>query len=125
MGVYDEEIQMVLDDVEEFGQSVTWRQISNGSPVDSSKPWNVGSSVNTDNTVNILFIINDLVNKQTQKYDSDINKSGNLNGVMGKTSFTPDLKDVVIRNGKELNLSSISEISPNGEIIAYRLEFKT
>ena len=50
--------------------------------------------------------------------------TGSVMGLMGAVNFEPSLKDVVIRDGKELRLENIDVLSPNGKTILYTVVFK-
>lgn len=125
MGVYDRQIKRAQAQIAKKGQLVTWRQVTNGVPADSSKPWKPSASVTTDNSVSIVFLPLDL---QTRKYLSYLTgtevPSGSFAGLMGAVGFTPAIKDVVIRNGKELTVRNFDVIEPSGEPILYILEFE-
>lgn len=124
MGVYDRQIANAKRQIAEKGQSVTWRVQSNGAPVDSSKPWKPSAGTPDDKTVKIVFLPLDL---QTRKFLSYLKgtevPTGSLGGLMGAVDFEPKLKDVVIRDGKELVIRNFDLIAPNGEPILYILEF--
>lgn len=51
-------------------------------------------------------------------------QNGSVMGYMGAVNFEPSLKDVVIRDGKELRLENIDVLSPNGQTILYTVVFK-
>lgn len=54
--------------------------------------------------------------------NSDI-PSGSIMGLMAKQSFTPKLKDYIIRNGEKLSLVMCDPISPNSDDIMYIMAF--
>ena len=53
---YQDDIDFVRQEIEDSGEAVTWRQISDGAPADSAKPWEPGAAVETDNPVFITFL---------------------------------------------------------------------
>lgn len=110
--------------IREKGQSVTWRQLTDGAPADATKPWKPSASVPVNNTVNILFLPIDRVNQRLiQALRGTEVPIGSLQGLMGAVSFVPHVKDVVIRGGKEMPIVSIDPLAPNGEAILYTIEF--
>lgn len=102
------------------GQVVTWRKISS-VPSDPAKPWLGDSPSNQDFLVSIVFFTTN--NKTLNNNDTLEFVKSSLKGFMGQVEFAPSLKDIIIRNGKELSISSIDIISPNGEKILYDITF--
>lgn len=125
MAVYDDDIEMALEMIAESGQLVTWRQINDASPVDPTEPWKPGKTTPTDFDATICFFP---VDKDTAKSFSTVKGSeipkGCTLGYMGQAPFVPNLKDVVIRNGKQLRIVDFDVIAPNGEIILYTVIFQ-
>lgn len=125
MGVYDEEIEMATEMIEEFGQLVTWSQLTNGTPDDSDKPWKPGDNDTVDYLVSIAFFP---VDKQTQYFIQYMTgteiPTGTLIGYMAQVPLTPAIKDVVTRGGVQLTVDKFDVIDPNGEgTVLYILEF--
>ncbi len=124
MGVFDRQIQRAKEQIAKKGQAVIWRQLSNGAPVDSSKPWKPSAATSNDNNVRIVFLPLDL---ETRKFLSYLKgtevPTGSLGGLMAAVDFDPAIKDVVIRDGRELTVRNFDLISPNGEKVLYILEF--
>jgi hypothetical protein len=123
MGEYDRSIIRTLAVIKRKGQLVTWRQL-NRTP-DISEPWKV-TSAQVDKTPSVLFLTVNKETRETLHYMRDSNelKDGAVVGLMGAVDFTPALADVVIRNGKQLNIASIDTLAPNGQPILYTIEFK-
>ncbi len=124
MGVFDRQIKRAKEQIAKKGQAVTWRQLSNGAPADSSKPWKPSASTKNDKPVRIVFLPLDL---ETRKFLSYLKgtevPAGSFAGLMAAVDFEPAIKDVVIRDGKELTVRNFDLLSPNGEKILYILEF--
>jgi len=125
MGVYDRQIATAKRLISQKGQSVTWRQLADGAPVDSSKPWKPSAATPTDNPVSIVFLPPLKENQELIRYLKGTEvPTGSVSGLMPAVTFAPAAKDVVIRNSVELVVKSIDPLSPNGEIILYFLEFE-
>ncbi len=126
MGVFDSSIQTALELIEEYGQKVIWRKIlddekATGKPWKSDKP---GPSVDVPN-ISICFLPVDRVNSQLLRYlaKTDI-VIGSLYGLMaGNVPFEPSPKDIVIRDGKELKVTALDLLSPNGQKVLYTVQF--
>jgi hypothetical protein len=125
MARFDRAIQTALRLIKKNGQDVTWRQVSDGAPADPNKPWNPGTSVNTDRTVRICFLPVDRQTMETFNFvkGTDVPK-GSVMGLMGNVPFDPNIKDVVLRNGEELRIASLDVLSPNGQKVLYTVIFK-
>lgn len=126
MGEYDRQIATVLRLIEKKGQSVVWNQLNNASPADPSKPWKPGAAGATPHEAFICFV--PVRDKETRKLIQYLKGTdvpiGQLAGLMGQVSFEPSIKDVVVRDGKQLAISSIDWLSPNGQKILCTIEFE-
>jgi hypothetical protein len=123
MGQFDAQIALAQQAIKDNGQAVIWRQLNRTADV--GEPWKVASG-NVDYSPFICFFP---VNKQTREtlhYIAGSNelKDGSVIGLMGAVNFVPSLADVVIRDGKQLNIASIEVLAPNGQAILYTIEFK-
>lgn len=129
MGVFDDDIATALELIEENGQLVKWRQLSNNDTDDETdKPWKTDTEAvtpPTDFDVHICFLPIDRVGAQSLRYLAGTEVAvGSMYGLMGAVDFEPSIKDVVIRDGKELAISSIDLLSPNGQKILYTVVFE-
>lgn len=125
MGEFDRQIATAQRLIRQKGQAVKWRVITNGAPSDPLKPWKPTQSPTVDYAVSICFLP---INKETQRTlmlqaKSEVPTS-NLMGLMGAVPFAPDMKDVVLRDGKELRIEAIDTLAPNGQPILYTVYFK-
>ena len=120
MGVYDRQTAMALRLIKLKGQTITFRSLN---ATEGGKPWNGDEPVATDYPIDMAFIPVDRVDRDTQVYReyTDI-PIGFVIGYMGSVPFVPKLKDVVLRDGKQLSVSRITVYKPNTEVIAYVLE---
>jgi hypothetical protein len=105
------------------GMEVTWRQLTDGMPLDPSKPWITSESECQEYTVDIVFLPDERLNFQTSRLmDRSEVPTGFGVAYMSGQEFKPKVKDVIIRNGEELVVNQIRTIAPAGEDILYELE---
>ena len=125
MARFDRQIETALRLIKKNGQLVTWRSIPAETPADASKPWNGGANVPVESSVYVCFVpVRDRDTRKLFQYLTGTEiQIGQLAGLMGNVSFTPNLNDVVVRDGVELRMSQIDLLSPNGQKILYTLEF--
>lgn len=125
MGQFDRQIATALRLIQKNGQKVVWKSIPAETPADPAKPWNGGANVPVQSDVFICFV--PVRDRDTRKFFAYLTGSeiqiGSLAGLMGNVPFEPNLNDVVLRDGKELRMTSIDLLSPNGQKILYTLEF--
>lgn len=124
MARFDRQIATALRLIKKNGQLVKWRQLQRAD--DPSDPAAVIESNPVDRNVYICFLPVDKDNKEFINYLRGTNeiKMGSLIGLMGQVSFEPDAADVVMRDGKPLEIFNIDLLSPNGQKILYTVEFK-
>lgn len=121
---YDRQIKNTLALIKRKGQTITWRQIVEGSAPDPSQPHKTNPSTIINNFVDIVFLPITRQQKRSLQYktNSEVPK-GSLMGYMGAVDFEPDLNDIVIRDGKELRISNIDITAPDNNPILYMVEF--
>ena len=126
MAQFDRQVQTALKLIAKNGQSVKWRVVRDGAPVDSSQPWKpTQPATPVEHDVTICFLTVDKDTYETLSYMAGGEvPMGAVMGLMGAVNFEPSLKDVVIRDGKELRLENIDVLSPNGQTILYTVVFK-
>lgn len=123
MGQFDRQIATALRLIKKNGQPVKWRQIPTTEP-DPLKPWKPVGGAPVDRTVDICFLPLDLQNKEFLASLGNTEAAvGSFYGLMGAVSFTPNIKDVVLRDGVLLEIASIDLLSPNGQAILYTVIF--
>src|ERR1044072_9107403 len=124
MARFDRSIATAFRLIKKNGQRGTWRAISDKP--NPTQPWNPGSRVVTDNIVYICFLPVDRVSMETFTFmnGSEVQR-GSLVGLMGQVPFVPNLKDVVIRDNRELRIANITVLSPNGQNVLYTVMFKS
>ncbi len=124
MGRFDRQIATALRLIKKNGQLVQWRQLQRAD--DPTDPAAVIESAPIDRNVHICFLPVDKDNKEFINYLRGTNeiKMGSLIGLMGQVSFEPDAADVVLRDGKPLEIFNVDLLSPNGQKILYTVEFK-
>lgn len=127
MAQFDRQIATAVRLIEKYGQAVTWTTVNDGAPPDAAKPWKPAEAADTPNEATICFVPvrdNDWRKLLAYLKGTEV-PTGKLAGLMaGNVSFTPKLKDVVVRDGVTLNVTNIDLISPNGQKILYILEFE-
>ena len=126
MAQFDRQVQTALKLIAKNGQAVKWRVVRDGAPVDSSQPWKpTQPATPVEHDVTICFLTVDKDTYETLSYTAGGEvPMGAVMGLMGAVNFEPSLKDVVIRDGKELRLENIDVLSPNGQTILYTVVVK-
>lgn len=125
MARFDRQIKTALRLIAKNGQAVKWRVIDDPTPTDPNKPWEPGPATPDDKDVTICFLPIDRQTMETFNFikGTEVPK-GSVMGLMGQVNFDPNIKDVVIREGKELRIASLDVLSPNGQKILYTVVFK-
>lgn len=119
----DPRVARTLKQIAKNGQSVTWKQIVDGEPLDPTKPWLVAESEVVEHTVDIVFLPDYRFNYQGAKYYPETEVSTGFGvALMGAQAFVPKIKDVIVRNGLELIVRNIRTLGPSGEDILYEME---
>lgn len=124
MARFDRQIELAKRLILKNGQAVTWRQVQDGvAPADRPNEPAVAAPVNYPG-ISIVFLPNNRVNQQLLRaLGATEVPTGNVYGLMGEVSFTPSIKDVVIRDGAEYRIKAIDTLSPNGQKILYTIDF--
>lgn len=122
MARFDRQIQTALRLIKKNGRKVQWRQIV--ATENPSEPWNPSPGTPVDNDVDICFLPVDKTTYETLtlRAGTELPKVSEL-GYMGAVNFEPNLKDVVIRDGKEMAIVYIDKLAPNGQNIFYTVLF--
>lgn len=126
MARFDAQIKTALRLIAKNGQLVKWRIVRDAAPINPAQPWkptNPATPVEEDVTICFLTVDKDTYETLSYMAGGEI-PMGAVMGLMGAVSFEPSLKDVVIRDGKELRLFNIEKLSPNGQAILYTTVFK-
>lgn len=124
MGRFDRQIETAKRLIKQNGQLVTWRRVTDGSPVSPSEPWKPGAPTYTDVPVYIVFIPEDRRNAEFLSALSGTSvPKGKLVGYMAAQDFVPTLKDVVLRDGETIGVRTLDPLAPNGQVIMYTIRF--
>ena len=126
MARFDRQVQTAKRLIAKNGQLVKWRIVRDASPANPAQPWkptNPATPVEEDVTICFLTVDKDTYETASYMAGGEV-PMGAVLGLMGAVSFEPSLKDVVIRDGKELRLFNIEELNPNGQTILYTMVFK-
>lgn len=123
MAQYDRQIATALRLIAKYGQIATWQQIVDGVP-DPETPWLPVGSTTVDYSPHICFLPLDRDGKEfLMSMGQSEAVSGSMYGLMGNVPFTPNIRDVVKRDGVSLEIKSIDLLSPNGQKILYTIIF--
>jgi hypothetical protein len=124
MSKYARQIAQAAKLIAAKGEEVTWRK--NASQVSETQPWkNTGTEQFIDKQVSIVFLRpqGGLTHKLGQLMKNTDVAEGGPRGLMAHVDFTPDISDVVIRNGVTLAIKSIDPLAPSTDTILYDIEF--
>jgi len=125
MGAYDSFVATAKRMINEKGQTVEWKSITNNDPATPGVEWEEVPVISVSYYPKVVFLPNERYGREFFRYfkGTDV-PVGNLLGYMAKQNFIPSLKDVVIRDGVELPILSFYPYNPNGEgDILYAIEF--
>lgn len=120
---FDRQIGTALKLIKKNGQSVQWvKQVITSNP---AEPWNETSVPTVVGNPFICFLPLDLQGKQflVSLGSSPEIAQGSYYGLMGNVNFEPSTTDIVIRDGKNLEISTIDLLSPNGQLILWTVIF--
>jgi hypothetical protein len=124
MSRYSDDIAMVLELVKADGQPVTWKK-PNLVP-NPEQPWKTADPAEaTTYSVDMVFLkpqggLRQTLNRLMRGTDVP---EGGPRALMGAVSFTPDMTDIVIRNGVEMRVKNFDVLAPSGDPILYDIEF--
>lgn len=120
MAQFDRQINTALRLIAKNGESVIWRQISEGTNAD--QPWNPPPTEVVDHEVSICFLPVSKEGYETfsVRAGTELPK-GAVMGLMGDNGFSPNLRDIVIRDGVQMAISYIDTLSPNGQKIIHKV----
>jgi hypothetical protein len=105
-----------------YGQEVTFRANSEQVAADPNKPWKPNVKDYYDYTVRIVFVSDTRRGYEPQRLrDGSEVPKGNSVGIMAAQTFTPNLRDSIIRGGVTYGICTIEPIAPNGTVVAYKL----
>lgn len=116
--MWDDEIDYVLEEIERSGQQVIWKSLTNGA---GANPWQPTNGTSTEYNVNMCFV----PNSKLQYWNGTEIAVGETIGLMGYVEdFTPKIKDIVLRNGKELSIKNIKSLEPADKVVLYKVVFE-
>lgn len=125
MGVFDRQIATAIRLINKNGELVQWIDRV-ATPVDPAKPWLPTGEVDTPEPVKIVFLpVGTRFLELLQIAAKSEVPTGSQKGLMAAVSFVPKIDSLVIRasQNRQYKIKSIDTISPNGQIILYKLEF--
>lgn len=124
MGVYDRQIASAKRMIAKYGETVSWKvKVESDQPSDT--PWHSNPPTEIEHSPKIAFFPNTgSFAKAMQMMTGKEYSVGNVLGYMPAVDFKPDMTGEVIRkDGRKLEIKSIDEICPNGEVVLYTIEF--
>lgn len=119
-------VELAVELIDEFIEepNAIWLSIQNDSLISNDRPWEVQRGSSIEHAVKIVFLQDDLEDRQLIKYlKGTETTNGQVNGIMYDYGFTPSLKDVVKWQGRELVVNAIDPLAPIDKAIIYILEF--
>lgn len=125
MGVFDRQIATAIRLINKNGELVQWIDRV-ATPVDPATPWLPTGEVDTSTDVKIVFLpVGTRFLELLQIAAKSEVPVGSQKGLMAAVGFVPKIDSLIIRpsQNRQYKLKSIDTISPNGEIILYKLEF--
>ena len=123
---YDDMIETALELITEFGEPVTWVQVTDDTVFDENNPLSAGDTVKVDYPVDIAFLpVDKDTRRSIQARTGTLIPEGTVLGYMGQTEFTPKLKDQIIRDGKQITVRFFDVYAPAGDVVLYVLELQT
>lgn len=124
MSKYSDDIAMVIELIKEDGQTVTWKKTN--LEQNPTQPWKTADPAEeVTYQVDMIFLkpqggLRETLNKLLRGTDVP---TGGPRALMGAVSFTPDMTDIVIRNGVEMRVKNFDVLAPSGDPILYDIEF--
>jgi len=90
-----------------------------------TNPFLIGAPTKVETPVKILFLPDQLEDRQIQTYFKDTTMGeGQVNGIMYKyPEFEPKLKDTIERDGVTMGVVAIDELRPINNSLLYFIEF--
>jgi hypothetical protein len=126
MAVFADEIAMATEMIQENGELCQWVSNSNLTP-NPSQPWKTTApSPLPDNPkVYIVFTSPGMkLSSLVHLLQGTSIPEGGPSGLMAQVPFEPAINDEVIRSsGERLTIKDFNIVSPNGEVILYKLDF--
>lgn len=135
MAGYERQIASAKRIIAKRGQSVSWLVRAEGTTDDAVvagatkwRPKNVPGVDPVSHPVIIAFLPLEEKQREALRGRGIADTSGMVQGFMAQTSFSPNQKDAVLRDGQTLPIESIDIIAPNGtaitDAILYTVIFK-
>lgn len=122
MAVYDRMKDAANRLIEKYGKQTYLRQIRDAAPLNSDQPWIPGGNITSvDRPVTIAFLPDKKENRYSQQLgisrmnQTDHMPEGYIVGYMGPVDFTPNLKDLILKDGRYLTIDRLEEVRPNDE----------
>lgn len=125
MGVFDRQIATAKRLIEKNGELSQWVVRTQNAP-NPDTPWIPTGETDVSNPVKIVFLpVGTRFLELVQMIAKTEVPTGSQKGLMAAVDFVPQIDAVIIRpsGDRQYKVKSIDTISPNGQIILYKLEF--
>jgi len=109
------------------GVAVTWAKLA--APLAGGDPWNPqddGATEPTTYTPSVVFFPAGLQTQRTLQAltGAEVPEAYEYGLLAGNVAFTPELGDIVTRNGVVLPIAKIDTIAPNGVAVLHTVYFR-
>lgn len=126
MAVFTDEIAMATEMIQENGELCQWVSNSNVTP-NSAQPWKTAAPNSPPTPVQVRIVFVSPGNKLSalvHLLQGTSVPEGGPSGLMAQVPFQPEIDDAVVRSsGEKLTIKDFNEVSPNGEVVLYKLDF--
>jgi hypothetical protein len=126
MSQYDRQVAQAVKLIAKYGQLVTWRK-QTVEQADVNAPWKTTAKAGqpVDYSVKIVFPRDGkgLANALYHLIKGTDVPTGAPRGLMASVAFTPELTDLVIRDGVKMMIKTIDPLAPGGIILLYHITF--
>jgi hypothetical protein len=124
MGRFDRQVALAQRLIEENGELC--QCVIAGAPTSGpDTPWIQTEGVPDTHDVSVLFTINS-GNPFFQLLSGSPVEEGSQKALMASVGFTPKADDTIVRgDGTKMALKSATKLAPNGQIILWKLVFKS
>jgi hypothetical protein len=121
MGVFDEEVALAKELIEENGQAIIIRRTGQAAAPDVDQPWKLGAPTDTDAPTLGVFL-----DYNRKEIDGEVIKQGDQKVLVPAQGLTivPAVDDVLLRGAEIWSIINVNELNPNGQRILYTLQVR-
>ena len=108
--------------IQRYGGRIVWRKFT---PTTGARPDEPGPATPKNVGCYVVFLSSDQVAKRFAQFMPQTEVPGGFEcGLLSAMNcFVPALNDVIIRNGKEIQIEWIDPLAPSGDALLYRFGF--